>query len=187
MNGSEMFGDEDDDLLLEDDLLPSVADLEAIASENIALDTQKTSADAKSLMNAKLVQVPLTNGGTGWKGEELSFLRDLFKKPDFKLASSVLIDLSNLVYLESGTFGFFYDLLMQGRTVYVLGPIQKVRNMRWFKEFAVPVEGQEEVFQLKMAGNNTVPLPPPPPGKRERKPGKVAVPLPVSHPDIVSQ
>lgn len=71
-----------------------------------------------------------------WDGADLSLLRDGLNHVIGQRGSrSVAVDMTSVKYVPSGFFGMLFDWFEQGVCIHLFGPLERVRNMIWFRQF----------------------------------------------------
>ena len=71
-----------------------------------------------------------------WDGADLSLLRDGLNHVILQRGCrSVAVDMSAVKYVPSGFFGMLFDWFEQGVNIRLFAPLDRIRNMIWFRQF----------------------------------------------------
>lgn len=91
-----------------------------------------------------------------WDGSDLVRLRETINRLVLtERRRSVGVDMQSVRYIPAGFFGELYDWHERGISIWIFRPHAKVRNMLWFRQFAVKVS--DGCHRLQSGGELALP------------------------------
>jgi hypothetical protein len=83
-----------------------------------------------------------------WDGANQSAVRDVLQENPQK---NVMIDMTGIRHLPTGTFAMFYNQAELGRNIYLYSPEPEVQRMYWFRIYARHQQGC--MYRMDLSGD----------------------------------
>ncbi len=129
------FGD------LEDEEPPEAA-LAAIENSGVDALIDSTRLEEEEIVDMPVIRLPRIEGGTGWDHQDACQVREQLTRYIAKGNRSIAIDFTEVLMVDKGAFGIFYDMVdSHGVSIYLLHPSPAAQDWYWFQMFAEDLGG----------------------------------------------